>query len=162
LLLESICRNPFQARASNVQIPKLRQHSSNHIMPCFTSVFGTFRGTWDQSDENPAAQFMLLVDIFWNITNCDILWPGMLIAWNSGPLSFVGSTYNGHNCRSGWKLILCILLPLADIHLAVDLTTIRVSKAHWFKIGVCLKWEMCQEKQNKLHIIPVVYNYTDM
>ena len=38
LLLESICTIPFQARASDVKMPKLRQYSSNHAIQCFGHV----------------------------------------------------------------------------------------------------------------------------
>jgi len=69
LSLESICTIPFQARASDVKIPELRQHSSNHVLPCFINVFGTFRGIWDKSDNNPGAHFGCLADIFSNIPN---------------------------------------------------------------------------------------------
>jgi len=55
--LESICRIPFQAGASDVKTPKLRQHSSNHRIPGFINVLGTFQEIWDQADENLGALF---------------------------------------------------------------------------------------------------------
>jgi len=58
LSLQSICTIPFQARTSDLKMPKLRQHSSNCGMPCFVNVFGTFWGTWDQCDKDPGTVFM--------------------------------------------------------------------------------------------------------
>jgi len=78
-----------------------------------------------------------------NITNREIQWPGMLIARTIGQVSLVGYTYDGHNCRSGRQLILCIPPRVARVHLTVDSTALRVSKAHRFKIDMCLTWEMC-------------------
>jgi hypothetical protein len=43
-------------------------------------------------------------------------------------------------------LILCIPRPIAPVHLAVDSTTLRVSKVHQFKGKVRLKCEMCQKE----------------
>jgi len=144
LSLESISTIPFQARASDVKMPKLRQHSSNCGMPCLVNEIGTFRETWDQPDINSEAVFWCAADIFSNITKCEIQWPGMLVARQIGPVSLVGCTYNWHNCHSGRKLIMCIPLPITCVHHAVDLTTPRVSEAHHFKIEVHLKWELCQ------------------
>ena len=77
--LKSICTIPFQVRASNVKMRKLKQHSSNQSLPCIVIVFGTFRGTRDQSNENPAARCRSPGDILSNITNRDIRWPGMMV-----------------------------------------------------------------------------------
>jgi len=127
-------------------MPQLRQHSSNRGMPCLINVFGTFRGTWDQPDTNPGALLCRTADIILNFTNCEIQWPGMLIARKIGQVSLVRCTNDWHNRRSGRKLILCIPLPIARVHLAVDLTTLTVSEAHQFKIVVHLKWEMCPKE----------------
>ena len=140
---ESICTIPFQAGANDVKMPKLRQHSSNRGLPYFVNVFGTFRETWDQSDGNPGTLFWCPADIFPNITNREIQRPGMRVARTIGQVSLVGCTSDWHNRRAGRKLILCISPPIALVHLGVDWTTLRVSKAHRFKIEVCLKWEMC-------------------
>jgi len=143
LSLESICTIPSQARASDVKMSKLRQHSSYRIVPCFVDVFGTIRGTWDQSDDNPGMLFRCPADICSNITNCDVQWPGVLITRKIGQVSLVGCMYDWYNRCSGRKFILSIPKPDAQIHLAVDSTTVGVSKVHWFKMEVCLKWEMC-------------------
>jgi len=141
--LESICTTPFQARASDVKLPKLRQQSSNCGMPCFVNVFGNFRGTWDQSDENQGMLFMSRAHMFSNINHCDIQWPGMLIARKPGQVSLVGCTYDWHNRHSGRKLILCIPPHVTHVHHTVTSTTQSVSHAQQFKIEVSLKWEMC-------------------
>jgi len=80
----------------------------------------------------------------------------MLVAQKIGQGSLVGFTYDCHNCRCGRKLILCIPPPITRVHLAVDSTTLRVSQAHRFQIGVRLKWETCQKKLDSLENIPVV------
>jgi len=140
---ESICKIPFQARTSDVKLPELRQHSSNRGMHCFINVFGTFPGTWDQPDKNLGVLYRCAVDILSNITNCEIKWPGMLVAQEIDQVGLVGCTYDWHNRRPGRKLILCIPPPITCNHLAVVLTTLRVSKAHQLKIEVHLKWKMC-------------------
>ena len=155
MLPESICTIPLQARASDVQVGKLRQRSSVSRMPCFVNIFGTFRGTWVQSDKNQGSPLRCPVDSISNITNYEIQWPGKLIARKIGQVSLVGGIYDWHNRRSGRKLILCIPPPVAHLHLAVDSTTVRVSEVHWFKIEVCLKWEMCQAELNTFDNSPV-------
>jgi len=72
LSLESICAIPFQAGASDVKMPQLRQHSSNRRMPGFVNVLDTLRGTWNQPDRNPGAVFGCAADSFSNITYCEI------------------------------------------------------------------------------------------
>jgi len=156
LLLESICTIPFQARASDVKMPKLRQHSSNSGMPCFVNVSRTIRGTRDQSDENPAMLVRCPVDIFSSITNRRIPCPGILFVRKIGQVSLVGYTYDWYNRRSSRKLILCIPLLVTCVHSAVDSMTLRVGEAHWSKIEVCLKWEMCYEELNRIENITVV------
>jgi len=150
LFLESISTIPFQARTSYVQIPEWGQHSSNGRTQCLVSIFGTFRGTWDQPNEILAARFRCLLDIFSNITNCEIKRPGMLIAWKIVPLSLIGSTNDSHNCCPSRKLILHIPQPIARVHRAVYSATFGLCKAHRFKIEVRLKWEMCQ--RNCIHL----------
>jgi len=142
LSLESICTIPFQAGASDVKMRQLRQHSSNCRMACLVNVSGTFRWTWDQPDKNAGVPFWCMVDIFSNITNCEIQQPVMLIAWKICQVSLVGCAYDWHNRCSGRKLILCIPPQIAHVYLTVDSTTLRVSEAHQFKIEVRLKWEM--------------------
>jgi len=156
LSLDSICTIPFQARARDVKIPKLRPHSSNHVMQCFVNLFGTFRGTWNPRDKNPVVVYRCLPDIFWNIMNREIQAPGVPIARTICQVSLIRCTYDWHNCRSGRKLILCIPPPVSRVHLTVDSTTLRVSEAHRFHFEVCLKWEMCQEELNTFENIPVV------
>jgi len=91
-----------------------------------------------------------------NITNCEIQRPGMLIAGKIGQVSLVGCTYDWYNRRYCRKLILCIPLPVAGVHLAVYSATFRVCKAHRFIIEVRLKWEMCQKELNTFENIPEV------
>jgi hypothetical protein len=80
----------------------------------------------------------------------------MQITRKIGQGSLVGCTYDWHNRRSGSMLILCIPPPIARIHLAVDLSALRVIVAHWFKIEVPLKWEICQQDLDTFENIPVV------
>jgi len=79
----------------------------------------------------------------------------MLITQKIGQVSLVRCTYDWYNRRSGRKLILCIPPPIARIHLTVDSTTLRVSKAHQFKMKVHLKCKMCQKVLNTFENIPV-------
>jgi len=92
LFLESISTVPFQAGTSYVKIPEWGQHSSNCGMPCFISSFGTMWWTGDPLNEDPAAEFRCSVDIFSNITNCEIWWSGMLMAQKLAQVSFDGCT----------------------------------------------------------------------
>jgi len=156
LSLESIITIPFQARASDVKMPKLRQHSSNLGMPYFIYDFGTFQGICDQADKNRGALFRCTADNFSNITYHEIQWPGMLITRKKFQVHLVGFTNDWHNGRSGRKLILCIALPITRDHLAVDLMTLRVCEADPFKIEVCLKRKMCLEELDTFENIPVV------
>jgi len=80
LSLESISTIPFQAKASDVKILEWGQHCSNHGMPCFVSIFGTFRTKGDQPNKNPEALCMCTADIFLNSTDPEIQRPGMLVA----------------------------------------------------------------------------------
>jgi len=125
-------------------------------MPSLVNVFGTFRGTWDQPDNDPAALLRCTADIFSNITNCEMQRPGMLIARKIGQVSLVGCTNEGHNRCCSRKLIWCIPPPIARVHLAVDSATLRVSEAHRSKIEVRLKWEMCQKELDTFENIPVL------
>jgi len=140
---ECISAIPFQAVASDVKMPKLRQHSPNRGMPCIVYVFGTFQGTFTQANENPGARFRCMADIVSNTTYREIEQPAMLIARKICQVSLVGCTSNWHNRHCGRKLILCILAPVARVHLAVYATALRVSESDWFEIEVCLKTKMC-------------------
>ena len=162
LSLESICTIPFQAWARDVRMPKLRQHCSNCGMPCFVNIVSIFRGTYDQSGENPGSLVRCTMDIVSNITNWAIQRPGRLITRKIGQRSLVRCRYDCHNHPSSRKLILCIQPPVARVHPAVDWTTLRVSDAHWFKIEVCLKWEICYEGQDIFENFHVVYCSEDM
>ena len=142
MLLESICTFPFQAGASNVKMPKLRQHSSNLRMPCFVYVFDTILGTREQADKNPGAQFRCTAVIVSNISCREIERPGMLITQKVCLVSLVGCTNDWLNRRSGRKLILCIPPPIAHVHHTVYSTALRVSEAHLFEIEMCLKRKM--------------------
>jgi hypothetical protein len=143
---DSISTIPFQAGTSYVKIVGWGEYCSNSGILCLTRSFGTFRGTWDPSNKNPFALYRCSADIFWNITNREIQWPGLLIARKFGQLSLVGCTHDGHNCSSCWKLILHISPQIACIHLTVYLAIFAASTVHWIKIEVCLKWEMCQKE----------------
>jgi len=153
--LESICTIPFQAGASDVKMPQLRQDSSNCGMLCIVNVFGTFRGTWDQPDKDTGELSECTADIISNTTNCEIQRPGLLIGRKIGQMSLVGCRNDWHNSRSGRKMTLCIPPPIPHAHLAGDSTTLRVSKAHHFTIEKCLKWEMCQKELDTFENIPV-------
>jgi len=156
LLLESICTIPLHGGASDVKMPRLRQHSSNCGIPCFVNAFGTFWGTWDQSNENPRTLYIFAADMFSNITNREIQRPRMLVAQNIDQVCFVRCTYDWHNHCSGQKLILSIPPPMSSVHLAVDATTLGVSEVHQFKIVVRLQWAMCQKEQDTFGNIPVL------
>jgi len=125
-------------------------------MPCIVHIFGSFRGTWKQPNENPGALFWCTADIFWNITYREIQRPGMLVARKIGQVSLVGCTNDWHKCRSGRKLILHIPPPVASVHHTVYSVTFRVCEAYWFKIQERLKWEMCQKEPDTFENIPVV------
>jgi len=84
LSLESISTVPFQARASDVNIPEWGQHYSNRGMPWLISIYGTFRMTGDQPNKNPGTVFRCTADIFSNITDHEIKQPGMLVAQKTG------------------------------------------------------------------------------
>jgi hypothetical protein len=103
-----------------------------------------------------AGLFRCAVDIFSNITNCEIQWPGMLIARKISQVSLVGHTYDWHNRCTCRILILCIPPPITCVHLAVDSTTLRVSEAHRFIIKVRLKWDIWQMDLDTFENIPVV------
>jgi len=156
LSLEYICTIQSQARASDVKMPKLRQHSSNCGMTCFDNIFGNFWGTWDQPDHNPGVQFRCEADIIFNLNNHEIQRPVMLVIQKIRQVSLVRCTYDCPNRRSGAKLILSIPWPIAPAHLAEDSATLRVSKAHWYKIEVHLKWDLCQMDLDKFENISVV------
>jgi hypothetical protein len=96
-----------------------------------------------------------MADIFSQIANCGIQQQCMLIARKISQVSLVGCPNDWHNRRSGRTLNLCMPPPIARVHLAVDSTTLRVSEAHWFKIEVRLKWEMCQQELYTFENIPV-------
>jgi hypothetical protein len=108
-------------------------------MPCCAYVSSTFRGTIDQANENPGACFRCTAEIFLNITYREILWPGLLISRQIYQVSILGYTNDWHNRRSWRKLIMCIPPPIACVHLAAVSTTLRVRKAHLFKIEVRMK-----------------------
>ena len=155
LSLEFICTILFQAMASDVNKSKLRQYSSNHVVPCFVNVFNTFWGTCDWPIKNPGKMFRYLVDMFLNIPKCEIQRPDMLITQKMGQMSLVGCTYDCHKCRSWRTLIMCILPPITCIYLAADSTTLRVSKAPWFRIVVWVKRMMWKEEVYAFGNIPV-------
>jgi hypothetical protein len=86
----------------------------------------------------------------------------MLVARTLSLVGHVGCTYHWHNRHSGRKSNLCIPPPIARGYLAEVLITLRVSKAHWFKIKVHLKSEICQMELDRFENIPVVYCSEDI
>jgi len=116
LSLEFICTIPFQAGTSDVKIPEWGQHCSNCGMPCLVRIFGTFRGTWNQRNDNLCEHVRCPPDIFANITNCEIQWAGMLIRLIIGSVNLVGCTNDWYNCHSCRKLIWCIPPPVASCY----------------------------------------------
>ena len=153
--LESISTIPCQAGTSYVKIPEWGQHCSNRRMPCIMDILGTFRGTWNQRNENAGAPDWCTADIFSNVTNRDIQRPGMLIAWKLGQVSLVGCTNDWHNRRSGRKLILhippavavapCIFysnwLPMSPCFCGIRGTCqIRLLMVNCFFIGSIFRW----------------------
>jgi len=118
LSLESFCKMPFQARACDVKMPELRQHSSNRVMAWFVNSFATFRGTWDRPDKNPGPLARCQVDIFLNITNCEIqgqaCWlPKTLVMWVLSDAHMTGTIVApawSWSCLSNHKSPMFILL----------------------------------------------------
>ena len=80
LSLESISKDPFEARASDVKILELGAHCSHRGMPFLVSIFGTFHKTVDQPNNNPSALLRCTPDIFSNITDREIQRLGILVA----------------------------------------------------------------------------------
>jgi hypothetical protein len=156
LSLESISTVPFQARVSDVKILEWGQHCSNGGMSCLISTFGTFRRTGDQPNKIPGVGYKCTVDIFSNITDCEIQWPGRLVAQKIGPVGLVGCTNYWHNRQSCRNLILRSPPPIACVHLTVYSATFGVCKEHQLKIVVRLTWEMCRMKLYRIGNIPVV------
>jgi hypothetical protein len=86
----------------------------------------------------------------------------MLMVWNLDQGSYVGCTYDWHNLRSGRKLILCIPPPIVCVYLIVDLTALRVWKAHGFQMGVFQQRKMCWDELYTFEHIHVVVCSKDM
>jgi hypothetical protein len=99
-------------------------------MPYFVNSFAIFWGISNQPEERSGMDFCCPVDIVSNIINVDRLMPGMLIAQNIGPVDPVGCKNERRICRSDRNWILCIPLPISSDNLSIDLTTLRVCKAH--------------------------------
>ena len=146
----------FRAGTSNDKIPQWGHHSFNRGMPWLISIFGTFQGTWDQPNENTGALLRCLPDMSSNIDNCEIQWPGRWNGRRIGQVSYVGCTNDWHKRHPGRKPSLRIPPPITHFRLAVYLATVRVCKAHRFKIVVCLKWEMGPHDLYTLENIPIV------
>jgi len=144
LSLKSIGTVQFLAETSYVKIPERGQHSSNHILHCIFTFFSTSWGTCHQPDEHADAVCWHVAAIVSNVTNCDIQLPGMLLPWKVSEVTNIRYTNEWLNCHSGRKLILCIHLWNACLHLAVYFLTFWICRVHWFIIEMGLKWEMCQ------------------
>jgi len=61
-------------------------------MPCLVSIFGTFWRAGDQLNKNPGVLLRCMADMFSNITDREIQWPGMVAARNIGQVGLVGCT----------------------------------------------------------------------
>jgi hypothetical protein len=146
----------FQARASDVKMPELRQHYSNWGMPSFINVCGTFLVPGEECAKNSGVHAMCVAEIISNDTNGEIQLPAILILRNISQVGLVSYKYDWHNLRSSRKLILSMPPPIACVHIAVDSTDLIVRKGHQFKIEVHLKWEMCQNELDTFENIPVV------
>jgi hypothetical protein len=96
-----------------------------------------------------------MTDFFSNMIYCEIQRPGVLIAQKIGHVSLVGCTNDWQNRCSGRNWMLCMSPLIARVHLVVDSTPLRFSKAHRFNIEVRLKWEMSQKKLDTFENIPV-------
>jgi hypothetical protein len=107
-------------------------------MPGFVNVLGTFRGTWDQADENLVGLVTCAADIFSNITYREIQWPGMLITGKICEVSLVGCTNSWHNRLSTWDLFLGILPLITRVDLGEHSATLRVGQVHRFEFEVWL------------------------
>ena len=139
LSLESISTIPFQASATDVKIPEWGQYCSHCKMACLISNFLSIRGTADQPNKSPAPLIWCTADIYSNITDREILWPGILVTRKFHQVDLVRRTNNWHNCPSSRKLILCIPPPIARVHLAEYSANFGVCKVHQFQIKVYLK-----------------------
>jgi hypothetical protein len=154
--LQSIRTIEFEARASHGKIAEWGQHCANCRMPWLISIFRTFQRTGDHLKKNPSPLVRCTADIISNITDREIQRPGMLVDRTIGAPGLVGCTNNRHRHCSSRELILGILPPIACDHLAVSSATIRVGKAHWFKILVCLRLGICQKERYTFENITLV------
>jgi len=159
---DSIGTMPFQAGTTNIKIAVWGQHSSNSRIPYLISFCCAFQGIGDQPNKNPGALFSCLVDIFSNGTNCEIQWPGMVIAWKIGQESLVRCTNEWANHHSSRILKLRILPPITRVNLAVYSAMFKLCKADQLKIEVRLTWEMCKMVLYTFENIQVVQWSEDM
>jgi len=113
-------------------------------------------GTGDQPNKNPGALCKCVVDIFSNVTNCEIQRQGMLTTWKIGQVSPGGCRNDLHNSHCSRKLTLNVPPPIACVHLTVYSPTVAVCVAHWFEMEVCLTWHMCQKRLYIFKHIPVL------
>jgi len=162
LSLESISTITFGAGNIYVKLPEWGQHRFNREMPCLSSIFGIFQGTWDQPNKNAGVHVICAVDISSNITNCEIKWPGMLIAPKIEQFSHVQCIYDWHNRCSSRKLIVLIPPPISCDHLTLYSAFFRVCEAQWFPFEVRLKWEMCKMELYTFEIVLLVKCSEDM
>jgi len=110
------------------------------------SISVTMVGTCNQPNRDHGTTGSCAADIFWNITNCEVQWPGQLIAPTIGPVSLDRCLDDSHNRCSSSMRIICIPPQIVHVHLGVYLATFVVCKEHWLKIAVRLKWEMSQKE----------------
>jgi len=141
---ESICTDPIQAGAHYLKIPAWGLHCSNCAIQIILSIFGIFWGTGDKPNRNQGLHIRWRVNIFCNITNCEIQWVRILITRITGQGSLLRCTNDRYNPHSGRSVIQCIALPLTSVHLPKNSTAVRLRKAHRLSIQVHLTWAICQ------------------
>jgi len=156
LSVEFISTIPFQAMTSYVKFPEWGQHSSNYRMPYLVSIFRTIWGIWNQPNNNQGMFGRCPADIFSYLSNWEVQWPDMLIAWKICHVRFVGWTNDWDNHCPGSNLITHIQPPMAQVQVAVYWTTFPFFMAHRFKIELRLKWVMSPMELYTFENIPVL------
>jgi len=137
ILLWFIGKIPFWQRRRNVNLHKLRLHYSNHFVPSFHNVSCLFQVAQNQQRQYIGALFEYMVNIIFNITNCETQWPDIVITRTFGQVILIGCNNEWHSGLFYKKFIPCISLPLTGVHLSVDFKTVIVSRPSQFKIINC-------------------------
>jgi len=143
LFFKSICTVPFQPRASDDKMSKLRHQSTNRRISCFVKVFPNIRWTWVQANENPGSLVAYPARYLFGCYQCWV------------PAASHANRPTNRSSESCWMqqwLAESLLQQEVDrvyppsitcVHLAVDLTILWVSKGYQFTIEVCLERKMC-------------------